>query len=45
MKDVFEIQDEISMAIVDKLKIQLFKQEKEKILKNNTENVEPYKLY
>ena len=45
MKDVFEIQDEISIAIVDKLKIQLFKQEKEKLLKNNTENVEAYKLY
>ncbi|MCK5207949.1 MAG: hypothetical protein KAQ79_08010, partial [Cyclobacteriaceae bacterium] len=45
MKDVFEIQDEISMGIVDKLKIQLFKQEKEKLLKNNTENVEAYKLY
>lgn len=45
MKDVFEIQDEISMAIVDKLKIKLFEKEKEKVLKSKTKNLEAYKLY
>ena len=45
MKDIFEIQDEISMAIVDKMKIELFEGEKEKILKTRTSNLEAYNLY
>lgn len=45
MKDVFEIQDEISLAIVDKLKIQLFEAEKAKILKSQTSNLEAYSHY
>jgi TolB-like protein len=45
LKDVFEIQDEISLAIVDKLKVQLFEDEKKKILKSQTENLEAYKYY
>jgi TolB-like protein/Tfp pilus assembly protein PilF len=45
MEDIFEIQDEISLAIVDKLKIKLFKREKEALAKRYTEDVETYSLY
>jgi TolB-like protein len=45
LEDVFEIQDEISLAIVNKLKVQLFEGEKRKILKSQTENLEAYKFY
>jgi non-specific serine/threonine protein kinase len=45
MKDIFDIQDEISLTIVDQLKIKLLKDEKEKILKRATENHEAYELY
>ncbi len=45
MKDIFEIQDEISLAITNKLKIQLFEAEKEQVLKSKTRNIEAYKTY
>lgn len=45
IKDIFEIQDEISLAIVDKLKVELVAEEKEKILKSHTNNLEAYNLY
>lgn len=45
IKDIFEIQDEISLAIVDKLKVDLVAEEKEKILKSHTNNLEAYNLY
>jgi serine/threonine protein kinase/tetratricopeptide (TPR) repeat protein len=45
MKDIFDIQDEISLTIVDQLKIKLLKDEKEKILKRATEDPEAYELY
>jgi TolB-like protein/Flp pilus assembly protein TadD len=45
MKDIFDIQEEISLAIVDQLKLKLVKGEKEKILKRSTENHEAYDLY
>ncbi len=45
LKDVFEIQDEISMAIVDALKIELFASEKQRVLNNQTNDVEAYSLY
>ncbi len=45
MDDVFAIQDEISLAIVDKLKISLLATEKAALLKRYTENVEAYNLY
>jgi len=44
-EDVFAIQDEISLAIADKLKIQLLGEEKAAIVKRNTENLEAYNLY
>ncbi|HVO74280.1 MAG TPA: protein kinase [Ignavibacteriaceae bacterium] len=45
LKDIFKIQDEISLAIVDILKIRLFEVEKEKIIKKYTDNIEAYNLY
>ncbi len=43
--DVFAIQDEITLTIVDKLKVQLFGVEKESLLKRPTENLEAFNLY
>jgi serine/threonine protein kinase/Tfp pilus assembly protein PilF len=45
MKDIFDIQEEIALAIVDQLKLKMLKGEKEKILKRATENPEAYELY
>ena len=45
MKDIFDIQEEISLTIVDQLKLRLLKGEKEKILKRSTENPEAYECY
>ncbi len=44
MEDVFEIQDEISQAIVEKLKVKLVRREKELIAKRHTENLQAYNL-
>ena len=45
LKDVFAIQDEISMAIVKALKVKLLGKEKAAIEKRPTENLEAYNLY
>jgi serine/threonine protein kinase/tetratricopeptide (TPR) repeat protein len=45
MEDIFALQDEISLAIVDNLKIKLLGDEKERIVKHHTENIEAYNLY
>jgi adenylate cyclase len=45
MKDVFAIQDEISLAIVDNLKVMLLGKEKTAILKRHTEDLEAYMFY
>jgi TolB-like protein/lipoprotein NlpI len=45
MKDIFDIQEEISLTIVDHLKLGLLKGEKEKILKRHTEDPEAYEFY
>jgi serine/threonine-protein kinase len=45
MKDIFDIQDEISLAIVDNLKVKLLGEEKEGLVKHRTENQEAYHLY
>jgi adenylate cyclase len=45
LTDIFEIQDEISKAIVDALKIKLLPQEKKAIEQRGTSNVEAYNLY
>jgi TolB-like protein/Tfp pilus assembly protein PilF len=43
--DVFAIQDEISLAIVDKLKVKLLRDEKSKLVKRHTDNEKAYRLY
>jgi serine/threonine protein kinase len=45
LADVFAIQDEISLAIVSKLKVKLLGDEREKMLKRYTQNLEAYDLY
>ncbi|UCE41088.1 MAG: protein kinase [Candidatus Aminicenantes bacterium] len=45
MEDIFAIQDEISLAVVDKLKIKLLEEEKTKLTKRYTENKEAYRLF
>ena len=44
-EDVFAIQDEVTLAIVDNLKLKLVKQEKAAVLKRGTDDVEAYNLY
>ena len=45
LEDVFAIQEEISIAIVDSLKIRLLGKEKEPIVKAYTENNDAYEAY
>jgi len=45
LNDIFAIQDEISRAIVDALKVKLLPEEKKAIERRGTENVEAYNLY
>ncbi|NND08886.1 MAG: guanylate cyclase [Saprospiraceae bacterium] len=45
MDDIFSIQDEISLAIVDALKIKLLGEERDKVLKVETQDVAAYDLY
>ena len=45
LDDVFVVQDEISLAIVDKLKIKLLGEEKRKLVKRYTDNLEAYDIY
>ncbi len=45
MEDIFDIQDEISLAVLNELKVKLFGHEKDKVLKRHTENTEAYQLY
>ena len=45
MKDIFAIQDEITAAIVEQLKVKLVKQEGKLLVKRYTENIEAYRRY
>ena len=45
LDDIFEIQDEISKAIVDALKVKLLPAEKKAIEHRGTSNVDAYNLY
>jgi len=45
MEDVFSLQDEISLAIVDKLKIKLLGEEKAELVTRHTQNLEAYNLF
>jgi serine/threonine-protein kinase len=44
MKDVFNIQDEVTLEIVDKLKIELLGKEREQVIKRYTDNLEAHNL-
>ncbi len=44
-KDIFVLQDEISLSIVNNLRISLLGEEKSEVLKHYTENIEVYNLY
>ncbi|HAQ19683.1 MAG TPA: hypothetical protein DCR40_10695 [Prolixibacteraceae bacterium] len=45
IKDIFEIQDELSLTIVEELKIQLFDEERKQILKSKTQNLTAYNYF
>jgi|WetSurSiteA1Bulk_404760.scaffolds.fasta_scaffold05352_2 hypothetical protein len=45
MKDIFEIQEEMAVTIVDHLKLKLLESEKAKILRRHTEDHEAYDCY
>ena len=45
MKDIFDVQDEIALAVVEVLKVKLFGDEKAAVLKRGTENKESFQLY
>jgi len=45
MKDIFDIQDEITLAVVDALKLKLFDDEKAAVLKHHTRDPEALELY
>jgi serine/threonine-protein kinase len=45
LEDIFDIQDEISLAILNAIKIKLLGEEKEAILSKGTDNLEAYQLY
>jgi len=45
MTDIFDIQDEIALSILNALKVKLLGEEKVDILKRSTDNQEAYQLY
>jgi TolB-like protein/Tfp pilus assembly protein PilF len=45
IEDTFALQDEISLAIIDNLKVKLLKEGQLKLTKRYTENIEAYDLY
>jgi serine/threonine protein kinase/Tfp pilus assembly protein PilF len=44
-EDIFAIQDEISLVIVEKLKVKLLKGEKTRLVKRHTDDLDAYNLY
>ncbi|PYT00343.1 MAG: hypothetical protein DMF63_07155, partial [Acidobacteria bacterium] len=45
MKDIFELQDEITLVVIDKLKVNFLSKEKAAVLKRMTDNPEAYEYY
>jgi TolB-like protein/Tfp pilus assembly protein PilF len=45
MRDIFDVQDEITLAVVDALKVRLLGKQKAALLKRFTDNTEAYHLY
>lgn len=44
MDDIFAIQDEIALAITEKLKITLFEKDRKELVRNATQSIEAYEL-
>ena len=45
MDDIFAIQDEVALAVTEKLKVTLLEKDRAKITRNSTRNTEAYELY
>jgi TolB-like protein/Tfp pilus assembly protein PilF len=45
LDDIFAIQDEITLAIVDNLRVRLLGEDKERVVKRRTVSIEAYNLY
>lgn len=45
MKDIFDVQDEIALAVVDALKLKLLGEERSAVLKHRTQSPEAYEFY
>jgi tetratricopeptide (TPR) repeat protein len=45
MQDIFDVQDDITLAVVDALKVKLLGEEKAAVLKRHTHNTQAYQLY
>lgn len=45
MRDIFEVQDEITLAVVSALKLKLFGEERSAVLKKGTTSAEAHELY
>ncbi len=45
MQDIFDVQDEITLAVVDALKLKLFGEAKALVMKRYTDNTEAYELF
>lgn len=45
LEDVFTVQDEIALAVVDALKVELMGEERSRVLHRDTDNAEAYQLY
>jgi serine/threonine protein kinase/Tfp pilus assembly protein PilF len=45
LQDIFDVQDEITLAVVDALKVKLLGEEKAAVLKRYTDDTEAYELY
>jgi len=45
LKDIFDVQDEITVAVVEALKVKLFGEEKNTVLKRHTRNPEAHEFY
>lgn len=45
LEDIFEVQENITLSIVDALKVKLLGEEKASVLKRGTDDIEAYELY
>jgi len=45
MRDIFEVQDEITLAVIEALKLQLLGEQRVALVKRATDNAEAYELY